>query len=357
VIGAEVRRGRGTPANPRSTRFDDPAREADLDWLDAQALVDDGRPPLRTTVTTETPRTIISRNTSPDIPFDRSVNAYRGCEHGCIYCFARPTHAWLGLSPGLDFESKLTAKPTAPALLRAELSKRGYTPAVLAMGTNTDPYQPIEATHRITRGCLEVLREFRHPVSITTKSDRVTADLDVLAALAAHGLVAVVISVTSLDRAIARTLEPRAATPARRLAAIRTLTDAGVPVWVSVSPIVPAITDHEIEAILSAAADAGAVGAFARPIRLPFEVAPLFRGWLDAHYPDRADHVMNLIRGMRGGRDNDPDYGSRMKGTGPYAALLARRATLAKARLGLDRPQAPLRTDLFRVPTAQLNLL
>lgn len=350
-------RGRGAPANTRSARFNDPAREDDRDWLDDRATVDDGPPPLWTTVTRETPRTIISRNKSPDIPFDRSLNAYRGCEHGCIYCFARPTHAWLGLSPGLDFESRLTVKPTAPALLRAELSKSGYRPAVLAMGTNTDPYQPVEATHRITRACLEVLRDFRHPVSITTKSDRVVADLDVLQALAAEGLVAVVISVTSLDRAVARTLEPRAATPMRRLAAIRLLTDAGIPTWVSVSPIVPAITDHEIEAILDAAAAAGAVGAFARPVRLPHEVAPLFRDWLDAHHPDRADHVMSLIRSMRGGRDNDPDFGTRMKGIGPYADLLHQRVKVAKARLGLDRPRDPLRTDLFRVPAgAQLSL-
>ncbi len=351
-------RGRGAPANTRSTRFDDPAREVDVDWLDDRTMIDDGAPPLQTTVTRESPRTIISRNTSPDIPFDRSLNAYRGCEHGCIYCFARPTHAYLGLSPGLDFESKLVAKPTAPALLLTELSKRNYIPAVLAMGTNTDPYQPTEATHRITRACLEVLRDFRHPVSITTKSDRVVGDIDILADLAADGLVAVVISVTSLDASVARTLEPRAATPKRRLAAIARLTAAGVPTWVSVSPIVPAITDHEIEAILSAAAAAGAVGAFARPIRLPHEVAPLFRGWLDAHYPDRADRVMSLIRSMRGGRDNDPDFGTRMKGVGPYADLLHRRFALAKTKAGLNRPRAPLRTDLFDVPgRKQLTLL
>ncbi len=356
MLHPDLRRGRGAPANPRSARFDDPAREHDGDWLDVRSEVDGEAPPLRTTVTRETPRTIISRNTSPDVPFDRSLNAYRGCEHGCIYCFARPTHGYLGLSPGLDFESKLTIKPTAPALLRAELSKRGYVPSVLAMGTNTDPYQPIEATHRITRGCLEVLRAFKHPVSITTKSDRVVADLDILRDLAGDGLAAVVVSVTSLDRDIARTLEPRAATPARRLAAIRALSDAGVPTWVSVSPIVPAITDHEIEAILEAAAAAGAVGAFARPVRLPHEVAPLFRGWLDAHYPDRAEHVMGLVRSMRGGRDNDPDFGTRMKGIGPYADLLHRRVAVAKARLGLDRPRAALRTDLFTVPRAQLSL-
>ncbi|MGI4879934.1 MAG: PA0069 family radical SAM protein, partial [Janthinobacterium lividum] len=294
-------RGRGAPLNARSTRFDDPAREVDLDWLDDQASVDDGPPPLRTQVTIEHPRTIISRNASPDVPFDRSVNAYRGCEHGCIYCFARPTHAYLGLSPGLDFESRLYAKPDAPSLLRAELSKRGYRPAPLAMGTNTDPYQPIEARYRITRGLLEVLRDFRHPVTITTKSDRVVADLDLLRDLAGDGLVAVFISVTTLDRATARTLEPRAATPGRRVAAIAALAGAGIPTYVSVSPIVPAVTDHEIEVILEAAAAAGARGAFAIPIRLPHEVAPLFRAWLDAHHPDRAARVMSLVQSMRGG--------------------------------------------------------
>lgn len=256
-------------------------------------------------------------------------------------------------------------KPTAPALLHDELSRRGYTPALLAMGTNTDPYQPIEATHQITRACLELLRDFGDPVSITTKSDRVVADLDILRDLAARDLVAVLISVTSLDRTIARTLEPRAATPVRRLAAIRALTSAGVPTWVSVSPIIPAITDDEIEAItddeieaiLDAAASAGAVGAFARPVRLPHEVAPLFRDWLDAHYPGRAAHVMGLIRSMRGGRDNDHDFGTRMKGIGPYAELLQRPVTIAKARLGLDRPRAALRTDLFAVPPGpQLSL-
>lgn len=350
-------RGRGATLNARSTRFDDLAREADLDWMDDAAVVDGGQPPLRTQVTIEQARTIISRNASPDIPFDRSVNAYRGCEHGCIYCFARPTHAYLGLSPGIDFESRLTAKPTAALLLRAELSKRGYRPAVLAMGTNTDPYQPIEATHHITRAMLEVLRDFRHPVSITTKSDRVVADVDILADLAADGLAAVVISVTTLDRATARTLEPRAATPARRLAAMRALAAAGVPVFVSVSPVIPAITDHEIETIMEAAADAGAVAAFARPVRLPLEVAPLFRAWLDAHHPDRAAKVMHLIQSMRGGKDNDSGYGTRMKGSGPYADLLHRRVALARTRLGLDATRIELRTDLFAVPPGpQLSL-
>jgi DNA repair photolyase len=349
--------GRGAPANPVSARFNDPQREQDGDWLDDRFAVDGEAPPLRTTVSLERPRTIISRNTSPDIPFDRSVNAYRGCEHGCIYCFARPTHAYLGLSPGLDFESKLTAKPKAPQLLRAELSKRGYQPKVLAMGTNTDPYQPIEANYRITRGLLEVLLEFGHPVSITTKSDRVTHDLDLLVKLAAKELAMVVISVTSLDRKTARTLEPRTPTPQRRLAAIKALSDAGVPAFVSVSPIVPAITDHEIEAILEAAAAAGAIGAFCRPVRLPHEVAPLFRAWLDAHHPDRAARVMSLIHEMRDGRDNDPDFGTRMTGKGPYAALLRNRFAIATKRLGLDRPCPPLSTAHFRVPQAQLTLL
>lgn len=355
MLNPELRYGRGAPANARSARFDDPAREADGDWLDARDELD-GASPLRTEVALETPRTIITRNTSPDIGFDRSINAYRGCEHGCIYCFARPTHAYLGLSPGLDFESRLTAKPTAPPLLRAELSKRGYVCRPIALGTNTDPYQPIEASHRITRACLEVLSEFGHPVTITTKSDRVTRDIDILGPLAARGLAAVAVSVTSLDRATARTLEPRAPTPSRRIAAIRALAEAGVPVFVSVSPVIPAVTDHEIEAILAAAKDAGARGAFSLPVRLPHEVAPLFRAWLDAHHPDRAAKVMALIQGMRGGRDNDPDFGSRMRGSGPYAEMLRTRFQLACARLGLANARFQLRTDLFRVPTAQADL-
>jgi len=349
--------GRGATANARSARFDDLARAFDGDWLDDAPAVDGDAPPLRTSVAIETPRTIISRNASPDIPFDRSLNAYRGCEHGCIYCFARPTHAYLGLSPGLDFEAKLTAKPDAARLLRAELSKRGYVCAPLAMGTNTDPYQPIETRFGITREVLEVLREFGHPVMITTKSDRVLRDLDILAAMAAGGLASVVLSVTSLDPAIARTLEPRAAAPRRRLAAVAALARAGVPVLVSVSPVVPAVTDHEIEAILAAAAEAGASGAFVRVVRLPHEVAPLFRAWLDAHHPDRAGKVMALIQSMRGGRDNDPRFGERMRAQGPYADMLAQRVRLAKARFGLDRVRQPLRTDLFAVPTAQLALL
>ena len=352
----ELRNGRGAPANALSVRFADPARVADGDWLDARDDIDGAVARLRTEVAFETPRTIISRNSSPDIGFDRSINPYRGCEHGCIYCFARPTHAYLGLSPGLDFESKLTAKPSAAALLRAELSKRGYACKPMALGTNTDPYQPIETSHRITRACLEVLSEFRHPLTITTKSDRVVRDIDILGPMAADGLAAVAISVTSLDRATARTLEPRAPTPARRLAAIRALSDAGIPVFVSVSPVVPAVTDHEIEAILAAARDAGARGAFSLPVRLPHEVAPLFRAWLDAHFPDRAEKVMGLIRDMRSGRDNDPDFFTRMRGAGPYAEMLRTRFKLACAKLGLANARVELRTDLFRVPTQQGSL-
>ena len=347
--------GRGATINDHSTRFDALARGEDGDWLDDRVALD-GASVLRTSVSIEQPRSIITRNTSPDLPFDRSINAYRGCEHGCIYCFARPTHAYLGLSPGLDFETKLTAKPSAPALLRAELSKRNYVAKPLAMGTNTDPYQPIEAEYRITRDLLEIMLEFGHPVTITTKSDRVLADLDLLGKLAAQSLVAIAISVTTLSRETARTLEPRAATPSRRIAAIRSLSAAGIPVFVSVSPVIPAITDHEIEAILAAAAQAGARAAFTIPIRLPHEVAPLFRAWLDAHHPDRAERVMHLIQSMREGRDNDPDFGARMTGKGPYAEMLRRRFDIACARLGLDQRRWPLRSDLFRVPTAQMQL-
>jgi len=270
---AKNRPVRGATLNQESSRFNLPAREADGDWLDARAALDDAPPPLRTTVTVERARTIITRNQSPDIAFDRSINPYRGCEHGCIYCFARPTHAYLDLSPGLDFESRLFAKPDAPALLRAELGKRGYVCRPIAFGTNTDPYQPIEAEWRITRGCIEVLAEQDHPLTITTKSNRVTRDLDLLAPMARKGLAAVMISVTSLDPRIAMTVEPRAPHPEKRLAAMRQLADAGVPVFVSLAPVIPQVTDHEIERILERAAEAGARTAFFLPVRLPHEVA------------------------------------------------------------------------------------
>ncbi|MBL8649115.1 MAG: PA0069 family radical SAM protein [Sphingopyxis sp.] len=342
--------GRGAPTNLRPTRTGSLAREADGDWLDESETIDGEPPRLRTSVTVEHPKTIIARNTSPDIGFDRSINPYRGCEHGCIYCFARPTHAFHDLSPGLDFESRLFAKPDAAQLLRKELAKRGYTPAPLAIGTNTDGYQPIEREWGVTRAVIEVLAETKHPLIVTTKSDRILRDLDLLAGMARDGLVGVAVSVTSLDPAIARTLEPRAPHPRRRLAAIRKLIDAGVPTQVNISPVIPAITDHEIEAIMAAAGEAGAIRASYILVRLPHEVAPLFRAWLAAHYPDRADKVMNMIRDIRGGRDNDPKFGTRMKGTGIWADLIRARVKRAAREHGMDKSFPPIRSDLFRPP-------
>lgn len=349
---------RGATQNATPTRFALPERLADGDWLDATPELDGEAPPRRTTVMIERPKAVITKNKSPDVPFDRSLNAYRGCEHGCIYCFARPTHAFHDLSPGLDFESKLFAKPDAPALLRAELSRPGYRPATLAMGTNTDPYQPIESRFEITRDVLRILLETRHPVSITTKSDRIVRDLDLLAPLAELGLVAVVVSVTSLEPATSRTLEPRAPAARKRLAAIKSLSGAGVPTFVAVAPIIPAITDHEIEGIVEAAAQAGARGGFFVPLRLPHEVAPLFRAWLDAHHPERATKVMSLVQSMRGQRDNDPEWFTRMQGQGPYAELIRTRFNAACRKHGLRRESIALRDDLFRRPAgAQLSLL
>ncbi len=347
---AKTRPVRGATHNRESARFNLPAREADGDWLDAREGIDGEPPPLRTTVTVEKAKSVLTRNQSPDIAFDRSVNPYRGCEHGCIYCFARPTHAYLDLSPGLDFETKLFAKPDAPALLRAALSKRGYVCQPIAFGTNTDPYQPIEAEWRITRGCIEVLAECGHPLTITTKSDRVTRDIDLLAPMAERGLAAVMVSITSLDPKIARTVEPRAPHPERRLTAVAKLRDAGIPTYVSLSPIIPQITDHEIEHIMERAAEAGALGCFYLPVRLPHEVAPLFRAWLDEHFPDRASKVMATIQSIRGGRDNDPDFHSRFRGKGPWAELLRTRFKIAARRFGLDKEHIPLRRDLFRPP-------
>ncbi|GAA0664408.1 DNA repair photolyase [Sphingomonas insulae] len=341
---------RGATVNTESQRFKLPHTEADGDWLDACGAIDGAAPPLRTSVTVEQARTIISRNTSPDIGFDRSINPYRGCEHGCIYCFARPTHAFHDLSPGLDFESRLFAKPNAAALLRAELRKPGYTVAPIALGTNTDPYQPIESEWRITRSIIQVLAETRHPLTITTKSDRVVRDIDLLAPMAAEGLAGVALSITSLDPKIAATIEPRAPHPERRLKAVRALADAGVPVYVSIAPIIPAITDHELEHLVERAAEAGARACFFIPVRLPHEVAPLFRAWLDAHFPDRAARVMATIRALRGGKDNDPEFFSRMRGTGPWAELMRTRFLIATRKHGLARRSAPLRTDLFRPP-------
>ena len=349
-MAARPRPVRGATLNRESARFNLPQTEADGDWLDAREAIDGTVPKLRTIVAVEKPRTIISYNRSPDIGFDRSINPYRGCEHGCIYCFARPTHAYHDLSPGLDFESRLFAKPDAPALLRAELAKPGYVVRPIAFGTNTDPYQPIEADWRITRACIEVLAETNHPLTITTKSDRVLRDLDLLAPMAAKGLAAVAMSVTSLDVRIAMTLEPRAPAPERRLTAVRRLADAGVPTYVSIAPVIPAITDHEIEHIVERAAESGARAAFFLPVRLPHEVAPLFRAWLDAHFPDRAGKVMATIRDLRGGKDNDPDFFTRMRGQGPWAELLRTRFQIACRKHALNRESISVRTDLFRPP-------
>ena len=322
-------------------------------------LVDGPVDKLRTTVTEEYPKAILSFNKSPDIPFDRSINASRGCEHGCIYCFARPTHAFHDLSPGLDFETKLFAKPNAARLLRETLAKATYRPAPIAMGTNTDPYQPIEAKYRITRELLKVCLETRHPVTITTKSARVLRDLDLLTELARHNLVSVGISVTSLDPELSRLLEPRAASPAKRLDALAALVLAQVPCHVSVSPIIPSITDCDIEGIVEQAASRGVRSVTWIMVRLPHEVAPLFREWLQTHFPDRAAKVMATIQSLRGGRDNDPRFGNRMKPEGVWADLFRRRFGIVMRRRGMTRPDVRLDCRQFRRPTAggQLSLL
>ena len=342
--------GRGATANVTSTRFNLKTREADGDWLDARKLNDGPLSRLKTTVTEEYPKSILSFNTSPDLPFDRSVNAYRGCEHGCVYCYARPSHAYHDLSPGLDFESKLFAKPNALALLRKTFAKPGYKPAPIAIGTNTDPYQPIECTYRITRSILQLCLETKHPIVITTKSARVLEDLDLLVELAKLGLTGVALSVTSLDSKLAGKLEPRAFAPAKRLDAVRKLAEAGVYVHVNIAPIIPAITDHEIEAIVEAAADHGVSSVSWIPVRLPHELADLFREWLDLHYPDRADKVMNIIRDMRGGKDNDSEFFSRMRGQGAWADLIRTRMQIAKRKHGLAGSKWGVRSDLFVPP-------
>jgi len=356
-MAIESIKARGATRNVTPTRFNLKEKVVDGDWLDTVESLD-GIVPRRTTVTIEKPRTILTRNSSPDIGFDRSVNPYRGCEHGCIYCFARPTHAYHDLSPGVDFESRLFAKPDAAKLLHAALSRPGYEAGPIALGTNTDPYQPIEDRWRITRSILELLLETRHPFTITTKSDRVLRDLDIIVPAARLGLAAVAISVTSLDPAIHRILEPRAPSAKKRLGAVRTLAEAGVPTHVSISPVIPQITDHELEALVAAAAAAGARGAFFLPVRLPHEVAPLFRAWIDTHYPDRAAKVMATIQSLRGGRDNDPNFFTRMRGQGVWAELLAARFDKACARAGLARSKFALRSDLFEPPPGnQLRLL
>ncbi len=351
--------GRGAQSGAVPTRFGLKTREDDGDWLDAREDIDGPGPKLRTTVTEEHARTIVTFNQSPDIPFDRSINAYRGCEHGCVYCYARPTHAYHDLSPGLDFETRLFAKPNAAALLRATMAKPGYKPAPIAMGTNTDPYQPIEDRYRITRAILEVALETRHPVTITTKSARVTRDLDLLAELAKLNLVAVGISVTSLDPRLSGILEPRASAPAKRLEALRQLVAAGVPAHLSVAPVIPAITDHFIEGILEAAAERGVTSASWIMLRLPHEVAPLFREWLAVHFPDRADKVMHIVQSVRNGKDNDPSFFTRMKPLGAWADLFRTRFRIATRRLGMNQERMALDSSRFERPSpgGQLSLL
>jgi DNA repair photolyase len=347
-----VRRGRGATTN-RVGRFERWAREeADDGW----GGLDEPLPPAETVLIADESRSIVSTNDSPDVPFDRSVNPYRGCEHGCVYCFARPTHAYLGLSPGLDFETRLLYKPRAAELLTEALARPGYRCAPLVLGANTDPYQPVERRLGITRQVLEVLQAFRHPVSVVTKSSLVERDLDILAPLAEQGLAEVRVSVTTLDRGLARRMEPRATAPERRLETIRRLADAGVPVGVLFAPAIPSLNDHEMESVLAAARAAGAGSAGYVLLRLPLELEALFTEWLEAHYPGRAGRVMARVRDTRGGKAYDPTFGLRMRGTGPFAELIARRFELACRRLGYGEATA-LDTSRFRPPTGgQLEL-
>ncbi|MDX2203466.1 MAG: PA0069 family radical SAM protein [Hyphomicrobiaceae bacterium] len=354
ILPEDRRRGRGARSN-RSGRYEAQQREAfDDGWEGIGDL-----PPFKTEVSRELARSIIASNDSPDISFDQSINPYRGCEHGCSYCYARPTHTYLGLSAGLDFETKLFAKVNAAELLERELAAPRYKPKCIALGAVTDPYQPIEREHRITRAILEVLDRTGHPVGIVTKSALVARDADILARLASRGLVKVAISVTTLDRMTARKMEPRASTPAKRLAAIRTLHAAGVPVAVMVAPIVPALNDSEIERILAAAAEAGASEAGFVMLRLPHELKDLIREWLETEFPDRAKRVINILRSMHGGRDYNSDWRVRQRGRGPYAEQVAARFKLACKRLGLNERTLKLRLDLFQRPLppgSQLNL-
>lgn len=358
-LTADPRRlkGRGAGSNA-SGRF-----EGERRWLlddGWQAASEDPAPQLRTQILRDTSRSIITRNTSPDISFDQSINPYRGCEHGCIYCFARPSHAYLGLSPGVDFESRILIKPEAAQLLRMELSAPGYVPKVIAIGTNTDPYQPLERNLKIMRQVLEVLSEFRNPVAIVTKSALVLRDRDLLGPMARQGLVKVALSITTLDPSLARSLEPRAATPARRLEALRYLSAEGIPTGVMFAPVIPALNDSELESILGAAAKAGARTAGYVLLRLPLEVKDLFREWLEQHAPSRAGHVLSLIRAMRSGKDYDANWHERMTGSGPYASMIAQRFHLAARRLGLNQKPVILDPGRFRRPPQrgeQLSLL
>ena len=340
-----ARKGRGAVSN-RSGRFEATRRAAFFDdWA-----FEEETPPLKTELTVDGSRSIISKVPSPDMPFNRSINPYRGCEHGCVYCFARPTHAYLGLSPGLDFETKLVMKPAAAALLRKTFLRKGYKPEPIAIGTNTDPYQPVEKAQKIMRGVLEVLAAFNHPVTIVTKSALVARDADILGEMGRRGLARVALSLTTLDAALSRKMEPRAATPQRRLWAMRQLSAAGCPVGVMTAPIIPAINDHEIEALLRAAAASGATVASYIVLRLPLEVRDLFVEWLETHYPDRSGRVMRYVRELHGGRDYDPEWGKRLVGEGVYADLIRRRFRRAAAAHGLAAKAPPLRSDLFRAP-------
>ena len=354
VVEAARRRGRASASNA-SGRFEPLTR----------SIIDDGwesvadLPPFKTDVVVEKPKSIISRNSSPDLEFDRSINPYRGCEHGCIYCFARPSHAYMGLSPGLDFETRLFAKEGAEKVLERELAAPHYQPRMIAIGTNTDPYQPIERERKIMRRLLQVLAEARHPVGIVTKSALVLRDLDLLAPMAKQGLAKVALSVTTLDPKLARQMEPRASTPLRRIEALRTLSQAGVPVMVMTAPMIPALNDHEMEQILDRAAEAGATEAGYILLRLPLELRDLFREWLLEHHPGKLRHILSLIQSTRNGKDYDARFGIRHTGEGAYAELMAKRFHVACQRLGLNRKRRSLRTDLFQAPLregAQLTL-
>lgn len=340
------RKGRGATSNP-ANRFES---QRSVAFDDGWGSADEEPAPLKTTVSDDRARSIINYNASPDIPFDRSINPYRGCEHGCIYCYARPSHAYIGLSPGLDFESKILRKANAAELLRAELDKPRYACQPIALGVNTDAWQPAERNLGITRDVLGVLRDCHHPVYTLSKSSLIERDSDILSALSAEGLASVAISVTTLDRHLARRLEPRAAAPQRRIETIRRLTENGVPVGVLLAPIIPVLTDGELESTLEAARDAGALWASYAMLRLPLEIAGLFKDWLAEHYPLKASHVMSIVRDMRGGRDNDAAFGRRMRGTGVFAALTARRFELARRRLGLAQAPDELDCSRFRPP-------
>ncbi len=356
LIRAESRRGRGAVTNPEG-RFENTRREEFDDGWESAGL--EPPTPLQTVIREDRIRSIITRNNSPDIPFAQSINPYRGCEHGCIYCYARPSHAYMGLSPGLDFETRIFAKHKAADVLRIELSKKNYQPQVIALGANTDPYQPAERKLAITRSLLEVFRETRHPVGLISKSVLILRDLDILEDLAADNLVSVAVSITSLDPAFARKLEPRAATPARRVEVIEKLAERNIPVTLMAAPMIPGLNDFEMERILTAGARAGARSAAYVMMRLPYEVKDLFADWLQENYPDKKEHVLTLVRGMRGGRENDPRFGNRMRGTGVYANLMNKRFKVTAAKLGLTQGRFDLDLSRFKKPVrkgAQLNL-